>query len=416
MLTTSTTIANVDSRPFFEQALLFGIEHNIITEARLQSIISEGATGSVQIAHYFGTAHLRTDLENAKTRMVNLISLYLQDFTESDLQSAAISLRDKTLLAHSKGGSDMLRRLHGLPEDTLIGFADIPDSEKYFLNDKSLSSAMSLAEFRLELKSRNESKLKISYALWLAKHLGTTDQQSLAAEPAESIINSAMLVLLMPHKKAQLRSQLPSQTEVVKLVTADRKKPIKLDLTGFNALLASAPREFHKLGQLELLRFLADYPSKIRDFSRPIEQLMHDGFFYLAYSHDPDDQKEYEKLVAKEWYKLTKGEDDDSLFLTILLLVATGCAPKPSMLLKDAKAVISAYRTTGFNTPAALKFIDEHAPHTMCEDLKVLLKELESDCKVYLADDDKNMPDQYMARALKHIKSMCKVAWKGRRD
>ena len=416
MLNTSTTITKVDSRPFFEQALLFGVEHNIIMESRLESIISEGATGMVQIANYFGTAYLRTDLENAKARMVNLISLYLQDFTESDLQSSAISLRDKTLLAHSKAGSDMLRRLHNLPEDSFIGFAALPDSEKYFLNDKSLSSAMNLAEFRLELKSRNETKLKINYALWLAKHLGNADQQSLANEAAESIINSAMLVLIMQHKKTQLRSQLPSQTEVIKLVSADRKKHIKPDLADFNALLASAPREFHKLSQLELDRFLADYSSKIRDFNSPVEQLMSDGFFFFAYSHDEDDQKEYEKLVAKEWYKLTKGEDDDSLFLTILLLVATGCAPKPSMLLKDAKAVISRYRTTGFNKVAALKFIEEHAPHTMYEDLKVLLNELESDCKVYLADDDTIMPDQYMGRALKHIKSMCKVSWKDRRD
>ena len=83
--------------------------------------------GIVQIANYFGTAHLRPELELALHRMVNLISLYLEDMSGGDLQIAAASLRDKTFLSHSKAGSDMLKRLHAMPDSTLIdrrpGFA-----------------------------------------------------------------------------------------------------------------------------------------------------------------------------------------------------------------------------------------------------------------------------------------------------
>ena len=410
MLIASTTLATINTQPYFERALRFGLEHGIITEPRLQSIISEGATGTVQIANYFGTAHLRTDLENAKERMVNLISLYLEDFSEGDLRTAAISLRDKSLPAHSKGGSDMLRRLHALPEDYFIDLALTIDSQKDFLNDKSLSSAMALAEFRVEMKFRQEKKLKINLALWLAKKLGTTDAQSLSHEAAESVINSAMLVVLTK----QAKQQLPSPSEMVKLVSADRKKPIKLEVAKLNALLAEAPRELHKIGQQEMERFVATYTLKIRHSDQSIDALVREGFFFLASSYDQSDLKEYEKTVAKEWHKLTNGEDDDHIFSTILLFVATGFKPKSSMLLRESKEVIAAFRTSGFDTVTVIKFIEDYAPHEKCEDLKRLLKELEADCSVYLVDNDPQMPDKYMDRALNHLKSICHVQWKGR--
>ncbi len=108
-------LAKIDKRSFFERALIFGIEHDIISNDRLHAIIMEGATGIVQIAKYFGTESLRTELETARKRMTNLVSLYLEDYTEGDLGVAAISLNDRSLLTHSKGGSDLLRRLHKLP-------------------------------------------------------------------------------------------------------------------------------------------------------------------------------------------------------------------------------------------------------------------------------------------------------------
>lgn len=50
----------------------------------------------MQIADFFGSSHLYTDLDNARKRMINLISLFLEDAYASDLEKAAISLRDNT--------------------------------------------------------------------------------------------------------------------------------------------------------------------------------------------------------------------------------------------------------------------------------------------------------------------------------
>lgn len=409
MTNSSTTLAIVNEQSFFERALIFGLAHQVISESRLQSLLKEGATGMVQIANYFGTAHLRTDLENARDRIVNLVSLYLENIAEGDLQVAAISLRDKSLLANSKGGSDMLRRLFALPEDCLIG-GSVFGTEKDFLNDKSLSSAMTLAEYRIELKVRHHHKLRIDLAKWLAKKLGLSDLTLLNNEVAESVINSAILSMLM----IRPQPHLASLSELAKLVAADRKKHTKLDLSGFNALLDEAPREYRKLGQDELSRFLATYPPMIRDSGIPINSTGCNGFFFLSNSYNGDDLKKYQQMAANEWYKLTKGEDDDKIFTTILLFVATGIKPKASMLLKDSEAVITAFRTRGFDAEVTLKFIDDFAPYEYIDDLKRLLAELELDCKLYFSDDNPELPDKHMERALKHMKAICNVQWKGR--
>ena len=77
MASVSTSLAAFDDRPFFEKALSYGVEQDIITPARVQNIKDDFSKGIVQIANYFGTAHLRPELELALLRMINLISLYL---------------------------------------------------------------------------------------------------------------------------------------------------------------------------------------------------------------------------------------------------------------------------------------------------------------------------------------------------
>ena len=405
----STTLAIVNEQSFFERTLIFGVKHKIISESRLESLIKEGATGIVQIANYFGTAHLRIDLENAKDRIVNLVSLYLDNVAEGDLQVAAISLRDKSLLAHSKSGSDMLRRLFTLPEDCFIG-SSVTGSEKDFLNDKSLASAMTLAQYRSELIVRNLNKLRIDFAKWLAKKLGLSDISSLNSEMAEAVLNSAILSILM----MQPKRQFPTLSELVKLVTADRKKAAKLDIAGFNALVDEAPREYRKIAQNELSRFLETYPTMIRDSGVSINTSGCNGYFFLASSHNQDDLKKYQQMAANEWYQLTRGEDDDKVFTTILLFVAVGLKPKSSMLLRDSQEVITAFRSTGFDKDIVLKFIDDFAPYEYIDDLKRLLDELKSDCEIYFSDDNPDLPDKHMERALKHMQSLCNVKWKGR--
>ncbi len=44
-----------DARPFFEKALVYGVQNGILDEARLEAIRNDAPKGMVQIARYFGT-------------------------------------------------------------------------------------------------------------------------------------------------------------------------------------------------------------------------------------------------------------------------------------------------------------------------------------------------------------------------
>src|SRR5690349_11296436 len=107
-------IATVDKRPFFEKVLSFGVQKGIIDTAVCKAIITDGAKGTLQVADHFGTSHLHADLDNARKRIVNLVSLYLEENFDGNLEKAAISLRDNSFLSHSRGGNEMLKKLHAM--------------------------------------------------------------------------------------------------------------------------------------------------------------------------------------------------------------------------------------------------------------------------------------------------------------
>ena len=94
MASVNNSVAVVDDRPYFEKAVRFGLAQGILTRETMARIEADAPKGIVQIADHFGTAYLRTDLESAVARMSNLISLYLEDFSNGDLRAAAMSADD----------------------------------------------------------------------------------------------------------------------------------------------------------------------------------------------------------------------------------------------------------------------------------------------------------------------------------
>ena len=92
------SVSLFDARPFFEKALVYGVQHGILDSAKLEGIRNDAPKGMVQIARYFGTEFLRPELEKARDRMVNLVSLFLEDSSGGDLRKAAESLRDHSFL------------------------------------------------------------------------------------------------------------------------------------------------------------------------------------------------------------------------------------------------------------------------------------------------------------------------------
>ena len=410
----SSAIATVDGRPFFEKALRFGVKQSILSPSRLDSILADGPKGIVQIANHFGTAHLRTDLENARERMVNLVSLYLEESTGSDLQMAALALRDKSFLSLSKGGSDLLKMLHAMPDSTLIGgYSALPEDQKNFLNDKTFAAPLSIKQYRDEQALRAACQRQIGLACWLGKKLGLS-KDDLDSVVADTVIRSALLVLFV--KEAAL--EIPGRTGLAKLLQAARKKTAKLDEARLNAFLANGPEDFQMATRNAMTHFVSEVIPALRANDKSADALLHGeaaGDYFVNESVS-EAIGEYDQLVAKEWHRVTKGDGDDSnVVATVFLLVATGFAPKSSLLQREAKEIIQSFRTSGFKSSAVIDFIEAHAPHEMRDDLKDLwLEDLRPEAETHLADLDPEMPDSHMERALRYIQKTCQTSWKGR--
>ncbi len=419
MAIASTALAAFDHRAFFDKALHYGVEQGIVSPARLQIIQEDFAKGIVQIANFFGTAHLRPELELARLRMVNLIGLYLEESSGGDLQLAAISLRDKTFLSHSKGGSDMLKRLHAMPDGTtMLGGTVSAEDQRAYLDEKTASASISLANYRSELAIRQEHQSMIDFSFWLVRKLGAS-REDIANEDTDSLIRSAMLVLFvqMNEKNGLHELKLPTRTAFVRLIKAAKQAKAKPDEDRLKAFLKDAPTEFQRLTRRAMQRFIAHDLPQIRDPGNTADKLAHGASlqFFLSESAD-DDVREYVRLVAREWDRVTRGEaDDPAVLATVFLFIATGLEPKASMLLREAKDVVRIFRASGFNSQAVIDFVGNHAPEAIREDLlKIWTNDLKGEAEEQLADSDPNWPDSYMERALEYLRRTCRAAWKGR--
>lgn len=416
MTTVSTALATADNRPYFEKVLRYAIAQNLIAPELLKAILADAPKGMVQIANYFGTAHLRSDLESARQRIVNLISLYLEDLSGGDLHRAALSLRDKSLLSHSKGGSDMIKRLHAMPDAKIIGGHQVTaEDQRNFLNDHSLASALSLADYRVAFADRQACQQEIDFALWLAKKMGAPSDQVNLCGDTSSLLRSAMLVLFVD----QAELKMPTRSGFVRLIEAAKNKRAKLNEIRLQAFLANAPLAFQQLGQQEMQRFISAALPEIRKAASSADSLLYGESsqpFFVVENID-EDNRDYERLVAHEWHRVTKGDGDDpAVVSTVFLLIATGFPAKPKLLLREGQEIIRVFRASGFNSKAVLEFIDSHAPHESREDLRrQWLEDLMPEAELDLADKDPNFPDSHMERALEYLRKTCSASWKGRR-
>lgn len=409
----ATTLATFDSRPFFDKALRYGVQQGLITPERLLGIQTDFSKGIVQIANFFGTAYLRPELELALHRMVNLVSLYLEDMSGGDLKIAAAALRDKTLLSHSKAGSDMLKRLHAMPDGTLIEHGPVSaEGQRAYLDEKTAADSIPFAEYRSALAMRQENRNTIDFVFWLATNMGVPRDD---IDEAESLIRSAMLVIFVD----QAELKLPTRTAFVRLFKAARNPKARLDEDRLKAFLREAPTEFQQLARRAMDRFIETDLPQIRASSSTVDKFLYgnsSGMYFVSESLD-EDVREYDRLVAREWDRVTRGEaDDPAVVATVFLLVATGFPPKASLLLREAREIIRIFRTCGFDSPAVIKFVDDHAPEAMREDLQKFWRdELQDEAEEQLSDRDPNWPDTHMARALEYLRKTCRATWKARR-
>ena len=391
-------LAVFDDRPFFERALAFGARNGILSEERIASIAEDGPKGMVQIAEYFGTQYLRPNIDEARERIVNLVSLYLEESSGGDLEKAAQSLRDGTFLSHSRGGSEMLKELWAMPEDGSFGIM-VKQSQKAFLADWSLRS---IGEYRQTLNERQEYQLTIDTALWFADELGMPHAE-IATVAVESVIRSAVLV----HLCSGAAASLPNATEFVGMLATLRTNGVPgKGRKRVAALLRTLPDAYQPVARKELKKVEKEDLPKILDSSRALDKLIPElEPLYFLRDFGPEEASQYDAAVSADWQQITGGKVDDNSLLTIFLCLGSDTPPRTVLSTRSARTLISKIRKDGLQRQPALAFIRALAPYAMQDDLEALWNELFPELENALLHPSDGAADQ----ALAFLKENCNI-------
>ena len=362
-LKTSALLSSVslyDARPFFEKALQYGLQNRIIDAQKLDAICADAPKGMVQIARYFGTEFLRPELEKAKDRMVNLVSLYLESTTGGDLQLAAESLRDHSFLSRSKGGSDMLKALIAMPQNSHFGMSERGGFTDEHIPVLAKWSLRSLPDYQAELARRRQVGQVMDAAIWLADALGM-DAAELeeAGKDAEAVIRTALLVL------ACGRTDMPDWVAFEKMVAALRKKAAVKPAAFKVPLPKGLPEDLASVVASVQQSVLADLP-KILDATLPVRRLFDQtpAFMgrYFWVEDALSDIDNHDRLASDAWNKTTGGNSDDGSLLTLFLGVAAGSKPQTLLTEKSAGVLIRKIQKSGLKPALAERFIVDNAP------------------------------------------------------
>ncbi len=349
-----------DARPFFEKALLFGIQNKLLDQAKLDAINADAPKGMVQIARYFGNEFLRPELEQAKNRLVNLVSLCLEHDSGGDVRLAAEALRDHSLLSRSKRGADLLKALIGLPQTSHFGMngpTGFRDEQIGLLAEWSLKS---LAEYQAELARRQQVAQLMDAAIWLADFLDlpASELQDIGPD-AEAVIRTALLTL------ACKRAEMPGRLAFENMMKAWRKK----HGADVSSIALPIPQQLPKLFKAVVLAVRASVVadlSQILDNRVSVRKLFNqtpafsDRYFWLENAVDEVDL--YDRSASAAWNKLTGGHTHESELLTLLLCVASDTKPKPLLTEKAASTLIRKIQKNGLQPELARQWLKDNAP------------------------------------------------------
>ena len=410
------SISLYDSRPFFEKALQYGVQHGIISAAKLDAIETEAPKGMVQIARYFGSEYLRPEIEQAKLRIVNLVSLYLEHSTGSNVQLAAESLRDNSFLSHSKAGSTLLKDLITLPQNSHFGMNERTEFTDEHIPLLAKWTLRTLPEFQAELAKRQKVAAIVDAAIWLAEQLGFDEEQlEEAGMDAEAVIRTALLTLAAKNRK------LPDWAGFERLITLLRKNPAA-EVKKVLVLPKNLPDAFTEVVELVRKSVIADLP-KLLDPELPARKLFNQTpafmgrYFWVedalsevdTYEREVDDKHAARiEHSSKTWQKATQGHSDDSSLLTLFLTIAAGATPKSLLTEKSATALIKKIRKSGIDADLPLAYIREHAPVAYQNDFCEMWQEFIADAQSTLKSDfDYNLHD-----AMALLRLQCNVEQK----
>ena len=358
---TQAVVALFDDRPFFEKALAYGVQHGVLDPTKLDAIQTDAPKGMVQIARYFGSEFLRPELEKAKDRIVNLVSLTLEIQSGGDLRKAAEHLREHSFMSRSKAASDMLKALIVMPQNTHFGMNEHGGFSDKHIPQLAKWSLCNLAEYQAELAKREEVAHVIDAAIWMADQLGLhADDLEEAGCDAEAVIRTALLAAATKHK------EMPDWVVFQKIIATLRKpsatKTINL------AAPKNLPAEFKAAVELVRQSVEADLP-KILDAKLTPQKLFNQTPAFVGrYFWVEDGLAEvdhFDRQTSAAWIKATGGHSDDSSLLTLFLCIATGhkgSTGKTLLTEKTAATLIRKIRKSGVQPELATAFIQANAP------------------------------------------------------
>ncbi len=355
---TQSVVALFDDRPFFEKAVAHGVQHGVLDQAKLDAIQTDAPKGMVQIARYFGSEFLRPELEKAKDRIVNMVSLTLQIQSGGDLRKAAEHLREHSFMSRSKAASDMLKALIVMPQNTHFGMNEHGGFSDKHIPQLAKWSLCNLAEYQAELAKRQQVAHVIDAAIWMADELGLhADDLEEAGCDAEAVIRTALLAAATKHK------EMPDWVAFQKIIATLRKpsatKAINL------AAPKNLPAEFKAAVEQVRQSVEADLP-KILDAKLTPQKLFNQTPAFVGrYFWVEDGLSEvdhFDRQTSAAWNKATGGHSDDSSLLTLFLCIATGSTGKTLLTEKTAATLIRKIRKSGVKAELATEFIQANAP------------------------------------------------------
>jgi hypothetical protein len=390
-----------DARPFFEKALIYGMQHGLIDQTKLDAIAEEAPRGMVQIARYFGSEYLRPELEKARDRLVNLVSLHLQDASGGDLRAAAALLRDHSLLSRSKAGSDLLKALIVMPQNTHFGMNERGGFSDRHIPQLARWSLAGHADYQAEFLARQHAVQVVDAALWFAHELGLSADDLQDAEPdAEAVIRTALLLNLTR------RRELPDWVAFEKMITGLRKQqPEPAQLT----LPKKLPETYRAVVETVRQSMLADWP-RLLDTRLPARKLFDQtpAFMgrYFWVEDGLSEVSQHDRNRSSAWDKLTQGHSDDGTVLTLCLCVAAGSPPKTLLTDKTAAALVRKIRKHGWQPTLATQYLQAHAPEQHQDDFIGLWQEFVHEAQATLLSDR----DAKLQDALALLRRECNVA------
>ncbi|MEO8021860.1 hypothetical protein [Polaromonas sp.] len=359
-LSSPSAVSLYDARPFFEKALQHGVRSGIIGPEKIEAMRAEGPKGMVQIARYFGNEFLRPELEKARDRMVNLISLHLESTSGGDLKQAAESLRDFSLLSRSKGGSDMLKALIAMPQNSHFGMNERGGFRDEHIPLLAKWSLRSLADYQAELARRSQVAHVVNAALWMAGELGVdADELEEAGKDADAVIRTALLVM------AAGRTEMPDWVAFEKMIALLRKKHGAAPAAMTVAIPKKLPAQLQAAVEAARQSVMADAP-KILDATVPVRSLFDRSPAFMGRYFWVDDGlneiDHHDRAASAAWNKVTGGNADDGSLLTLFLCVAAAAPPKTMLTEKSAATLVRKIRKSGFMPALAHQYIADHAP------------------------------------------------------